>query len=107
VASGAYVIFGGASPISGMPDRVNDSDAVLHYISEGWEKIYGGKLEFIPDPQKMIAATLAHIDKKRAALGLPEWDPNKFGRSGDTKMNELEALPLAQKREAIYGVAAD
>ena len=104
VASGAYVIFGGSSPVSGMPDRVNDSDEVLHYISEGWEKLYGGKLEFIPDPQKMIEATLAHIDKKRAALGLPEYDPNKFGKSGDAKMNELEAMPLAQRREAIYGV---
>ncbi|MDP2778013.1 MAG: hypothetical protein Q8O48_10260, partial [Anaerolineales bacterium] len=103
VASGAYVIFGGSSPVSGMPDRVNDSDEVLHYISEGWEKIYGGKLEFIPDPQKMIEATLAHIDKKRAALGLPEYDPNKFGRSGDAKMNALEALPLEKRREAIYG----
>lgn len=106
VASGAYVIFGGSSPVSGMPGRVNDSDEVLHYISEGWEKIYGGKLEFIPDPQKMIEATLAHIDKKRAALGLPEYDPNKFGKSGDAKMNVLEALPLAQRREAIYGVVA-
>src|SRR4030066_753686 len=28
VASGAYVIFGGTSPISGMPDRVPASDAV-------------------------------------------------------------------------------
>ena len=90
-----------------MPDRVNDSDAVLKYISEGWEKIYGGKLEFIPDPKKMIEATLAHIDKKRAALGLPVWEENKFGRSGDAQMKELEALPLAQKREAIYGLAAD
>ena len=107
VASGAYVIFGGASPISGMPDRISDSDAVLKYISEGWEKIYGGKLEFIPDPQKMIEATLAHIDKKRAALGLPAWEENKFGRSGDARMKELEALPLEVKREAIYGVAAD
>jgi anaerobic carbon-monoxide dehydrogenase catalytic subunit len=103
VASGAYVIFGGASPISGMPDRINDSDAVLKYISEGWEKIYGGKLEFIPDPQKMIDATLAHIDKKRAALGLPEWDPNRFGRSGDAKMLELEKLPVESRRVAIYG----
>jgi anaerobic carbon-monoxide dehydrogenase catalytic subunit len=107
VASGAYVIFGGASPVSGMPDRVNDSDAVLKYIGEGWEKIYGGKLEFIPNPDEMIRKTLEHIDKKRAALGLPEYDPNKFGRSGDTKMLEFEKLPLAQKREAIYGVAAD
>jgi len=107
VASGAYVIFGGASPVSGMPDRVNDSDAVLNYISEGWEKLYGGKLEFIPDPQKMIEATLEHIDKKRAALGLPEYDPNKFGRSGDTQMAKFESLPLDKKREAIYGVTAD
>lgn len=107
VASGAYVIFGGASPISGMPNRISDSDAVLKYISEGWEKIYGGKLEFIPDPAEMIHKTLEHIDKKRAALGLPEYDPNKFGRSGDAKMSELEALPLEKRREAIYGVAAD
>ncbi|MGB6423611.1 MAG: hypothetical protein WBF05_17390, partial [Anaerolineales bacterium] len=28
VASGAYVIFGGTSPVSGMPDRVSDSDIV-------------------------------------------------------------------------------
>ena len=103
VASGAYVIFGGQSPISGMPDRVTDSDRVLKYISEGWEQQYGGKLEFIPDPDEMIKATLAHIDKKRAALGLPAWDPNKFGKSGDTRMLELEALPLEQRREAIYG----
>ena len=103
VASGAYVIFGGQSPIGGMPDRVEDSDRVLKYISEGWEKLYGGKLEFIPDPEEMINATLAHIDKKRAALGLPAWDPTKFGKSGDDRMNELEALPLEQRREAIYG----
>ena len=106
VASGGYVIFGGSSPVSGM-ERVNDSSEVLHYLSEGWEKLYGGKLEFIPDPAEMIRKTLEHIDKKRAALGLPEYDPNKFGKSGDAKMNELEALPLAQRREAIYGLAAD
>jgi anaerobic carbon-monoxide dehydrogenase catalytic subunit len=107
VASGAYVIFGGQSPIGGMPDRVDDSDHVLKYISAGWEKLYGGKLEFIADPDKMIEASLAHIDKKRAALGLPAWDPNKFGKSGDDRMNELEALPFDERRAAIYGVAAD
>jgi hypothetical protein len=51
----------------------------------------------------MIKATLAHIDKKRAALGLPAWDANKFGKSGDDRMNELEAMPFEQRREAIYG----
>ncbi|PJH74892.1 MAG: carbon-monoxide dehydrogenase catalytic subunit, partial [Anaerolineae bacterium CG_4_9_14_0_8_um_filter_58_9] len=86
VASGAYVIMSGASPVSGMPDRVSDSDKVLHFISQGWEKLYGGKLEFISDPDEVIKATLAHIDKKRAALGLPVYDPARFGRSGDARM---------------------
>jgi len=104
VASGAYVIFGGSSPVGGMPDRVSGSDLVLKYISSGWEEIYGGKLEFIPDPDEMIKATLDHIDKKRAALGLPKYDPAKFGQSGDAKMLVLEGMPLAEKRKALYGL---
>jgi carbon-monoxide dehydrogenase catalytic subunit len=107
VASGAYVIFGGSSPISGMPDRVADSDIVLRYLSEGWEQLYGGKMEFISDVDEMIRRTLAHIDKKRAALGLPAYDPDRFGASGDHRMLEVEALPLEERRAAIYGVPAD
>jgi carbon-monoxide dehydrogenase catalytic subunit len=107
VASGAYVIFGGSSPISGMPDRVADSDIVLRYLSEGWEELYGGKMEFISDVDEMIRRTLAHIDKKRAALGLPAYDPDRFGASGDHRMLEVEALPLEERRAAIYGVPAD
>jgi carbon-monoxide dehydrogenase catalytic subunit len=107
VASGAYVIFGGSSPVSGMPDRVGDSDVVAKYISAGWEELYGGKLEFIPDPDEMVRKTLEHIDKKREALGLPAYDAANFGRSGDRRMLELEELPLPARREAIYGMAAD
>ncbi len=107
VASGAYVIFGGSSPISGMPDRVADSDIVLNYISQGWEGLYGGKMEFVPDPDEMIRLTLEHIDKKRAALGLPVYDAQRFGKSGDVRMVELEKMPLSERRAALYGVAAD
>lgn len=105
VASGAYVIFGGSSPLEGMPDKVSGSSEVLNYLVEGWEDLYGGKMEFIEDPDKMVTATLAHIDKKRAALGLPEWKADKFGRSGDKRMNELEAMPLDEKMAAMYGAA--
>jgi carbon-monoxide dehydrogenase catalytic subunit len=105
VASGAYVIFGGSSPVGGMPDRVGDSDLVLKYMSQGWEKAYGGKMEFIADVDEMIRRALEHIDLKRAALGLPEYDPHKFGGSGDAKMIELEMLPVEQRREAMYGQA--
>ena len=106
VASGAYVIFGGASPVSGMPDKVSDSDIVLHYISEGWEKMYGGKLEFVADPDEMVRRTLDHIDKKRAALGLKLYKPENFGRSGDDRMLAFEELPLSERRAALYGVPA-
>ena len=105
VASGAYVMFGGASPVSGMPDRVSDSDLLSNYISEGWEELYGGKMEFIDDPDEMIRRTLDHIDKKRAALGLPAYEADRFGRSGDARMLELEELPLSERLEAMYGVA--
>ncbi|MGB3905820.1 MAG: anaerobic carbon-monoxide dehydrogenase catalytic subunit [Anaerolineae bacterium] len=76
VASGAYVIFGVNSPIEG-------SDAITDLVSRGWEEKVGGKLEFEPDPQKIVQKSLDHIDKKRAALGLPEYDPTRFGQSGD------------------------
>ncbi len=107
VASGAYVMFGGSSPVSGMPDRMADSTIVSEFISSGWEEKYGGKLEFVADPDEMIRKTLEHIDRKRADLGLPEYEATKFGRSGDARMLELEALPLEHRRKAIYGVAAD
>jgi carbon-monoxide dehydrogenase catalytic subunit len=104
VASGAYVIFGGQSPVSGMSDRMQDSTQVTEIISSGWEKTYGGKLEFIPDPDEMIEKTLEHIDKKRAALGLPAYDPDRFGKSGDRRMLELEGLSLSERKSAIYGM---
>jgi carbon-monoxide dehydrogenase catalytic subunit len=107
IASGAFVIFGGSNPVSGMPDRVADSTLVLDYLDEGWEKLYGGKWAFIDDPDEMIRITLEHIDKKRAALGLPEYDPSTFGKSGDRRMLEIESLPIEERMAALYGVPAD
>jgi carbon-monoxide dehydrogenase catalytic subunit len=53
VASGVYVIFGGSSPVGGMPDRVEDSDLIVAALHErGWERLYGGKLEFVKDPMR-------------------------------------------------------
>jgi hypothetical protein len=64
-------------------------------------------MEFIADPDVMIKKTLEHIDKKRAELGLPEYDPARFGRSGDHRMMELEQMSIEEQRQALYGVAAD
>jgi carbon-monoxide dehydrogenase catalytic subunit len=100
VASGAYVIMGHTSPVSGV-------EAVDRMISDGWESKVGGRMEFINDPEEIVRRSLAHIDKKRAALGLPEYDPTKWGQSGDTRMNELIELPLEERVEAAYGNKAE
>ncbi|NOZ26454.1 MAG: anaerobic carbon-monoxide dehydrogenase catalytic subunit [Chloroflexi bacterium] len=99
VASGAYVIMGGEGPVRG-------SEEVTRLISEGWEKKVGGRLEFVPEAEEIVRRALAHIDKKRAALGLPEYDPSRWGKSGDWRMPELLELPLEERIEAVYGQVA-
>jgi anaerobic carbon-monoxide dehydrogenase catalytic subunit len=72
VASGLYVIFGVESPVKASP-------TIEKMMSEGWEKMLGGKMEFIMDKDAMLEATLAHIDKKRDALKLRRYEKGKFG----------------------------
>lgn len=85
VASGAYVLFGVDSPVGG-------SKEVTELISSGWEAKLGGKLEFEPDVEKLIAKSLAHIDLKRQALKLTPYDASRYGQSGDARA--LAALAL-------------
>ncbi len=95
-ASGVYVLFGVSSPIE-------SSDEVVKLMSEGWEKLVGGKMEFVPDDAEIVRLSLAHIDAKRAALKLPAYDASKFGKSGDARMNEMIKLPLKERMGALYG----
>jgi len=90
VGSGVYTIFCSESPVANSP-------VVDRFISEGWEERVGGKLEFIPDLEEAVRKALEHIDRKRAALGLVEYDPTRFGQSGDRLMLQfLEALEAGQ-----------
>ena len=84
VASGAYVLFGVGSPV-GASQRVTEE------IGPGWERLTRGKLEFVPDPEEMLERALAHIDRKRAELGLARYDPARFGASGDTPFHAVLA----------------
>ncbi len=86
VASGAYVLFGVHSPVLA-------SEEVTRLISEGWENKVGGKLEFYPKWEEIVAKSLEHIDKKRAALGLVEYDPTRYGQSGDLPLAAFFAVP--------------
>jgi carbon-monoxide dehydrogenase catalytic subunit len=63
VVSGVYTVFGVTLPTSGAP--------VFHnYICKELEKIYGGMWDIEPDPIKHARLMIAHIDKKRKALGI-------------------------------------
>ncbi|MGA2956664.1 MAG: anaerobic carbon-monoxide dehydrogenase catalytic subunit [Thermodesulfobacteriota bacterium] len=63
VASGVFTVFGTTFPITG-------SEGMCKLLFEEMEETLGGKWAFEPDPEKAAKLMLAHIDKKRKALGL-------------------------------------
>jgi carbon-monoxide dehydrogenase catalytic subunit len=63
VASGVFTVFGTTFPITG-------SEEMCKLLFEEMEEIVGGKWAFEPDPEKGAQLMIAHIDKKRKALGL-------------------------------------
>jgi carbon-monoxide dehydrogenase catalytic subunit len=63
VASGVYTVFGVTWPTEG-------SKEVTDYLFKDMEEMYGGKWDFQPDPIRASQLMIAHIDKKRKALGL-------------------------------------
>jgi len=90
VASGLYVLFGVRSPVSG-------SEEVVEIMTQVWPKEVGGALEFELDYDAIIAKALAHIDSKRAALGLEEYVADRYGQSGDRAMAEWLSIPDGQR----------
>jgi len=96
-ASGAYVLFGLPSPVSGSPE-------VVDLMLKGWMDKVGGGIEFEPDIDSLIQKALAHIDAKRKDLGLSEYDPTQFGESGDRLIDELLEMQPDRPSMGIYSV---
>ncbi len=65
VASGVYTIFGHPHPVLG-------SKNVTEFLTDGIEKLVGGKFAFELDPIKAARLMIEHIDKKRTELKLHE-----------------------------------
>ena len=63
VASGVYTVFGVTLPTSGAP-------VFQKYLFESFEKLYGGMWDLEVDPIQHAKKMIAHIDKKRSALGI-------------------------------------
>jgi hypothetical protein len=87
----------------GTTNPLKGSEEVQRLVSEGWREKFGGRLEFIINPDEILQKTLEHIDERRAALKLPEYDASKWGKSGDKRMLELVELPFAERQAALYG----
>ena len=105
LAIGVYAAASGASVIFGIDSPVGASAEVTRIMTETWDQVLGGKMQFAKTDEEMLQMTLAHIDAKRAALNLPVYDPKRFGRSGDARMEAVMALPEAELADALYGGA--
>lgn len=97
-ASGVYVLFGLPSPVSG-------SQEVVDLMLKGWMAKVGGGIEFEPNIDLLIQKALAHIDTKRTALGLADYDPARFGKSGDGPIEELIRAYPDRSPMGLYSVA--
>lgn len=63
VASGVYTVFGVTLPVTGAP-------AFQEYLFNEFEQLYGGMWDLETDPILHARKMIAHIDKKRKALGI-------------------------------------
>ncbi len=63
VSSGVFTVFGVTWPTLGNKE-------VTDFLFKGMEEMYGGMWAFEPDPIKGAQMMIAHIDKKRKALGI-------------------------------------
>ncbi len=63
VSSGVFTVFGVTWPTLG-------SKEVTDFLFKDFEDMYGGMWAFEPDPIKAAHLMIAHIDKKRKALGI-------------------------------------
>ena len=63
VTSGVYTVFGVTMPVSGAP-------VFEDYLYNKLEGIYGGMWDLEVDPYEHARKMIAHIDKKRKALGI-------------------------------------
>ncbi len=85
VASGMHVIFGSESPVEA-------SSQVKEIMTKQWEERFGGKFDFIPDPEEILKKSLEAIDRKRDGLKLRKYEPGRFG-------TERKLMTMADRRK--------
>jgi carbon-monoxide dehydrogenase catalytic subunit len=78
VAIGHYFVASGVYTVLGHPLYVAGSENVERLLTEEMEEITGGKFAWEPDPMQAAELLLAHIEKKRDALGINQAKERKL-----------------------------
>ena len=86
VAIGHYFVASGMYVVLGHPLYIEGSENVKKLLCEEMEQITGGRFETEPDPMLAADKILAHIEKKRDALGI-------------NKKKERKLFDMADRRE--------
>jgi len=81
ISIGMYFVGSGVTTWMGVGSPVGGSEDVIKIITEGWKEKVGAAFYFEPDPKKAVAEAIAHIDAKRKALKLEEYNPTKYAKS--------------------------
>ena len=81
LAIGTYFVASGVTTWMGVGSPVAGSAEVTKLITEGWRQKVGASYYFEPDHEKAVKEALAHIDAKRKALKLDEYDPKRYAKS--------------------------
>ena len=87
VSSGVYTVFSGSFPTTG-------SEALTDYLFKGLEDELGGMWDLENDPVLAAQKMIAHIDKKRKALGID-------------KARERVLFDMDMRREMAEAAAAE
>ncbi len=78
VSSGVYTVFGASFPVL-------EGTKFKEHLFKGLEEEVGGMWDFAADPYEHAAKMIAHIDKKREALGIHEKKERKLFDMADRR----------------------
>jgi carbon-monoxide dehydrogenase catalytic subunit len=81
ISIGIYFVASGVTTWMGVGSPVAGSEEVVKIITDGWREKVGASFYFEPDHRKAVEDALAHIDAKRKALKLADYDAKKYALS--------------------------
>ncbi len=70
VAIAHYFVASGIDVVLGRPFHTTGSEAVTSYLCGGLESVVGARFHYVADPAEAVRTIVAHIEKKREALGI-------------------------------------